>query len=579
MLGKSTKPLPPLFPEAAMSKLRRCDLILKGGITSGVVYPKLILTLARHYRFCSIGGTSAGAIAAAFAAAAELNRSGGGFARLGQIPQHLGAQLLTLFQPVPSMRGPFRLLQTILSLGKDGKLSRRNRAWAYPLGLGALALSPLLVATSLWAMVRCKRLLRDLARNGFGFCPGTTQAGWQEPGLTDWLDAQLEYLSGNTSSLHSTPPPRPLCFGDLEDAGIHLRTMTTDLGRQCPIALPGKLGMAMARSDMETLLPARHVAWLMRRGHRLGEVPVTGQGGTAPPELYSLPVGRDFPVLLAVRLSLSFPLLLSAVPLYQRDHSRRLLPQKLRPYQPSFFSDGGITSNFPIHLFDAPLPTRPTFGISLECFHADRQQQDENGQPGKNRVYLPKRAASGLQRPVRSIDSLPSFLAAILDAARNWQDALQSLHPGYRERIVHISLKEHEGGLNLHMSPSLVEQLGALGGLAGEELLEFDMEEHAWRRLLASYASIEEAFEQLAKLRHHPEFSYDDLLKRVLSQAAAGKLRHAYALAPERVETLVERMNTLFSLAEEWADQPIRDSNKPMPRPRTSLKFMPKTFE
>jgi len=42
-----------------------CDLVMKGGITSGIVYPNAVLSLAREYRFKSIGGTSAGAIAAA----------------------------------------------------------------------------------------------------------------------------------------------------------------------------------------------------------------------------------------------------------------------------------------------------------------------------------------------------------------------------------------------------------------------------------------------------------------------------------------------------------------------------------
>ena len=49
-----------------------CDLVMKGGITSGIVYPNAVLSLAREYRFKSIGGTSAGAIAAAVAAAAAL---------------------------------------------------------------------------------------------------------------------------------------------------------------------------------------------------------------------------------------------------------------------------------------------------------------------------------------------------------------------------------------------------------------------------------------------------------------------------------------------------------------------------
>lgn len=72
-----------------------CDLIMKGGATSGLIYPKAVLELARDatsgepkkvsYRFRAIGGTSAGAIAAAFTAAAEYKRKGGGFERLRAI--------------------------------------------------------------------------------------------------------------------------------------------------------------------------------------------------------------------------------------------------------------------------------------------------------------------------------------------------------------------------------------------------------------------------------------------------------------------------------------------------------------
>ena len=48
----------------------QCDLVMKGGITSGVVYPKLVAKLSSKYRFKNIGGTSAGAIAAGACAAA-----------------------------------------------------------------------------------------------------------------------------------------------------------------------------------------------------------------------------------------------------------------------------------------------------------------------------------------------------------------------------------------------------------------------------------------------------------------------------------------------------------------------------
>ena len=49
---------------------RSCDLTMRGGTTSGVVYPRALTELARTYRFRNVGGSSAGAIAAAWAARA-----------------------------------------------------------------------------------------------------------------------------------------------------------------------------------------------------------------------------------------------------------------------------------------------------------------------------------------------------------------------------------------------------------------------------------------------------------------------------------------------------------------------------
>src|SRR6267378_4339240 len=44
--------------EDTMSKRpeKNCDLVMKGGVTSGVVYPKAIFELSKEYRFSSIGG-------------------------------------------------------------------------------------------------------------------------------------------------------------------------------------------------------------------------------------------------------------------------------------------------------------------------------------------------------------------------------------------------------------------------------------------------------------------------------------------------------------------------------------------
>jgi predicted acylesterase/phospholipase RssA len=82
---------------------------MKGGITSGIVYPPALQELAQKYRFRQIGGTSAGAIAAAFAAAAEFGSESGkpkaGFEGFQQISDWLGqgTHLLDLFEPSPQI--------------------------------------------------------------------------------------------------------------------------------------------------------------------------------------------------------------------------------------------------------------------------------------------------------------------------------------------------------------------------------------------------------------------------------------------------------------------------------------------
>lgn len=93
-----------------MEPERNCDVVMKGGITSGIVYPEAIHELSRRYRFRSVGGTSAGAIAAAGTASAEVGRRRGdatAFNRFATLPMQLSepvrpggsSRLFSLFQP------------------------------------------------------------------------------------------------------------------------------------------------------------------------------------------------------------------------------------------------------------------------------------------------------------------------------------------------------------------------------------------------------------------------------------------------------------------------------------------------
>src|SRR5206468_2020468 len=93
-----------------------------------------------------------------------------------------------------------------------------------------------------------------------------------------------------------------------------------------------------------------------------------------------------------------------------------------------YFSDGGISSNFPIHMFDSLLPSRPTFALSLEDLLAGEDEV-------KSRVFLPTKAADGIGVQILPIGGFAGFLWQIVSSAKDWQDQLLSEISGQRERI------------------------------------------------------------------------------------------------------------------------------------------------
>jgi predicted acylesterase/phospholipase RssA len=114
------KKVDPLDPLQRPPIDRYCDLVLDGGVINGLVYPGLLVSLARHFRFRSIGGTSVGAIAACLAAACEYNRrfgSDNGFNQgLAKMPNELAewvddgkeiTRIQSLFQPDKSVSRAF----------------------------------------------------------------------------------------------------------------------------------------------------------------------------------------------------------------------------------------------------------------------------------------------------------------------------------------------------------------------------------------------------------------------------------------------------------------------------------------
>ncbi|HYL04487.1 MAG TPA: hypothetical protein VE075_00500, partial [Thermoanaerobaculia bacterium] len=390
-----------------------CDVIMKGGITSGVVYPLAVCELAQKYRLRNIGGTSAGAIAAVMAAAAEAGRSNpkaGSFAKLGELPGFLQQNLLSLFQPTSAARPAFEVLLACLGpAGPALKAARalgkllRFHALAFLLGaalglglfyllvaLPATALAPgaaaVLVAAlfaAVWGVAAAAAAfalgaLRAIGANCYGMCTGMGSAGAKHEALTPWMDRLLNEIAGKSGG--------PLTFGDLwgpagqREGGerqVNLEVMTTNLTFGAPQRLPfTSRELYFDPAELCRFFPAPVVAWMKAHPPEIDPqdaplhelIVATGKLPFPPPE--------SLPVVVAARMSLSFPVLFSAVPLYAIDWTLKANQEAKKAGRAPcldrcWFSDGGIGSNFPVHFFDQLLPGRPTFGINLRPFHPD----------------------------------------------------------------------------------------------------------------------------------------------------------------------------------------------------------------
>lgn len=599
-----------------------CDMILKGGITSGIVYPRAACRLAARYRFRRLGGTSAGAIAAAFVAAAEHGRAAGGFVTLTGVPDELGSNLAAFLQPSRPTRPAYALLTTWLepawgtlrrALASAGLLVRHG--WlGFVVGLAAVLLPafgvavfvasgwwPVTWVTLVWlplavlvglaaaTVTVIVRTLRALPANGYGLCDGHTRTGPEAPlPLTDWMCQQLDRLAG------LRPAEGPLTFGRLwgDDAvaaylaleekdtarqrvlpgerrvardlrQIDFEVMTTNLTFRRPYRFPFEQRIFFfCERRLRSYFPDDVVDHLVARG---AEVPDTVDAGTQITMLCPchgervrrLPPTPDLPVVVAVRISLSFPGLISALPLFCVDWSRA--PGK-RALIEAWFSDGGIGSNFPMHLFDTFWPSRPTFGINLQPPHPDSDTL----------VWRPPAGRSGILPRSHPISSMPGFLRAILDTMQNWVDSTQITLPGYRDRVVELRHLDDEGGINLKMPPPTIRRLADRGAAAAAELDTFDFDLHRWIRYRISMAELDELLEALSA-NFGGSAGYEAFL------TAYGPTAPNYGTGgkgPAAADQ--EATRQLMDLATTWAGAAHPSSAGTVPRPKPSLRVVPR---
>ncbi len=597
------------------STRRPCDIVMKGGITSGVVYPPAVGELAHDFDFRSIGGTSAGAIAAALTAAAQYRRSRGGqgaesgFEELKSVPGWLGSNdnLFRLFAPDKPTRGLFttivaifvpqsvasrlaRLMEAYWLAALIGAIPGAMYLWAAStvssgalIGLHAIfAILVIVGGASLAAVLSLvNAVFRIVPANGYGLVKGAVSEEPHQPGrpartaaLSSWLAAEMERVAGLDVGV------MPLTFGMLwnpdrdpgacesdevpADRTINLEMITTCITEGMPYRFPcSTAGLYFRENDLQGYFPKHVIQWMIDHPR---------PGATQHDGFRVMPAIADLPVVVATRMSLAFPFLLSAVPLYAVDYTAAADD---RQPQPIWFSDGGICSNFPIALFDAPLPRWPTLAISLGNFTA-RTPPDG--------VYMPKTNSQGRLRAFASIQNLPSFLSSIFSTMQNWNDDEQAKLPGYRDRIATIALHDDEGGLNLRMSSSVISTLERRGARAGEELRDhfaqpsdlsaggtaMNWENHRWLRFRTTMAALSQYLRDWDRGFTSPtpgDVPYERLL-----EATTGLPTHSYPIPNAQKDSYSQLVDDVADNAVAVSKDPVLETGTPQPDPRLVLR-------
>jgi len=292
------------------------------------------------------------------------------------------------------------------------------------------------------------------------------------------------------------------------------------------------------------------------------------------------------------------------VPLYRVRYALRGdLPKKGVDFDPEalferhWFSDGGISSNFPVHFFGTWLPDHPTFGIDLtempdEAFHVNGAATRETGSTmllrpefvggrvepdeGQEAVVLPvaNRVLHPEWVPIRG---LRSFLGSIWETSHSYRDNMVMALPSFRDRVARVRFASGEGGLNLSMSQTAIASIREKGKIAGEMLRDqFDFDEQRWVHYLVLMADLEEGLNQMAQtLREDPA-----LLDRFVGRACTPP----YGRKEDWIREAVRRTREIQALVETWRElEGLKgDAYKPSsffrdaPRPTPELRLSPK---
>jgi hypothetical protein len=194
------------------------------------------------------------------------------------------------------------------------------------------------------------------------------------------------------------------------------------------------------------------------------------------------------------------------------------------------------------------------------------------------------------------------------------------LLPGYRERIVHIAMRDHEGGMNLDMPPEVIRDIALRGTLAGRLIaarfdpnattdpqtgtaISISLVNHRWTRFRTFMAALEEtgrrflvsraASDSAALARGEPILNHLIGMRPRATKAgsapfeAGGNTQVGYPLANAKQRGFVRRQTDAFSaLMHLWAREESVNTNQSFdprdprhkgrsPRPKPALRMRP----
>lgn len=525
---------------------------------------------------------------------------------------------------------------------------------AFLIGLIATIISVVLVIGA--ALLLAVRDVGCLLRNDYGLCTGRRAGAAPVDPFTDWLHGLIQEIAGRKAG------DRPLTFADLADApgspretlndfnptgtvSINLQMFTANVTHGRPYVFPQSENEEDDRtlyfrvSEMERLFPPDVVAAMksdpatgesneytgdtrpaelasveLSIGEKIwsavmGKTPVVG---TKQEPMYRLPA-RHLPVLVAARMSVSFPILFSAVPLWIEDKR----DDKKHVFRRCLFCDGGICSNFPIHLFDSPIPSWPTFGVSLHELSASKDDEAASAKDmagaascapaayandyGKvdlpdNQLELGDDNWNEFEMERDPVDRIAGFFGALASTTINWSDATLARLPGVRERVVQVGLRRGIGGLNVLMKEEQIRGLADLGRLAALKLIKRyafsaaqpgggrsdGWDEHRWVRLNVMRDSLARSLAGVswAASQRDNGKSLRDLIRQAIDEPilktgefAAGKKNNGTAaekesqLLPAQAAALEGTLDALMQAERALNTATVSQPYKPLPRP------------